>query len=193
MTMVSHALSFPQHADLPHPPQLLPRAVPPLQVLKLPQLGHFHPLLPLQLLQHVAVGLEALPLVDPLHRLLPPDVEGHLAFVLEVLAFRLALHLPEKIFVTKVGHKIGGYESCQSTVTGDSQQVTTRNMKCQQRDSLMFCKHLASGIAHDAPSNGGEHAQLQAGKKDHRPPNKGGNYQATSDRDLKNKFCGRRP
>ena len=49
----------------------------------------------------------------------------------------------------------------------------------------MFCKHLASGIAHDAPSNGGEHAQLQAGKKDHRPPNKGGNYQATSDRDLR--------
>ena len=41
-------------------------------------------------------------------------------------------------------------------------------MKCQQRDSLMFCKHLASGIAHDAPSNGGEHAQLEPHQEDHR-------------------------
>ena len=96
--MISHALGFPKHAHFSHPPQLLPNTVPPLQVLELPQLGHFHPFLSLQLLQHVTVGLKPFPFVDPLHRLLPPNVEGDLTFVLKVLTLRLALHLSEKIF-----------------------------------------------------------------------------------------------
>ena len=95
--MVSHTLCFPQHAHLPHPSQLLPNTVSPLQVLELAQFGHFHTLLPFKLLQHVAVGLKALPFVDPLHRLLPPNVERDLALVLEILTLGLALHLSAKI------------------------------------------------------------------------------------------------
>ena len=95
--MISHALGFPKHAHFSHPPQLLTNTVPPLQVLELPQLGHFHPFLSLQLLQHVTVGLKPFPFVDPLHRLLPPNVKGDLTFVLKVLTLRLALHLSAKI------------------------------------------------------------------------------------------------
>ena len=95
--MISHALGFPKHAHFSHPPQLLTNTVPPLQVLELPQLGHFHPFLSLQLLQHVTVGLKPFPFVDPLHRLLPTNVEGDLTFVLKVLTLRLALHLSAKI------------------------------------------------------------------------------------------------
>ena len=52
----------------------------------------------------------------------------------------------------------------------------------------MLCKHFSSGIAHDAPSYGSKHPQLQPGQEDDRTTDKSGDHQTASDRNLM-KIC----
>ena len=148
---ISNALSFPQFVFIPALTPLslshlvAQRVSPPFLLLQL-FLEFF--LFPLQLSEHVAVCLKSLPLSDSFQYLFLPDGRRDLLAILDSQTLGYSLRFPENI------------------------KISPRSFPGQ--NSLVVCKHLASGVAHRSSCHPGKEAELDTSREEDRGSHHGG-------------------